>query len=482
MIDVISQLKEEVKRIEHMNSESNVRANVIRDLFLIECGYDVKNSIEEDSLVNGFCDLYVPIYGNIGLPIEIKNGKLPLKITDVEQLKRYAGVKGQRFGLLTNGYEYLLADFNIIPNPTIEGHSLESYVVFWFDIFKDKGNGRSELKYFKFLTRKHLYEDKTLYFYCDIAQYREWKFGQKLKKISWAAYRSTLYRFFDYYISNELDDENYSESFVREYEKIDISVFNRFVKHLEKDDGLLSTQTLRNTHSHLHNMLYELEKHRKIRIIGLGDNRKKNLARYEETDLRKPYTELEAQDIETILNFLKTSKNSVRDIVIFLLTITLGLERSQLLQLKWDDFDKGFKHLTVDERKIALPEILQKYLTKLKQISEKAKIKSPLVLQKRQKTKYKPMSEWNVNDVFNSFTKISKEKKWEMFSPQHVRNSLILSLYSANYSIEDIMYITGIDINNISKYISKEELLKRRSKNVNWKPLYDGLLCTAVEN
>ena len=167
MVDVINQLKDEVRRIEHMNSESNVRANVIRDVFLKECGYDVKNSIEEESLVNGFCDLYVPINEKIGLPIEIKNGKMPLKVTDVEQLKRYAGVKGQRFGLLTNGYEYLLADFTITPNPTIKGHSLDSYVVFWFDIFKDKGNGWGELKYFKFLTCKHLYEVKTAYFYSD---------------------------------------------------------------------------------------------------------------------------------------------------------------------------------------------------------------------------------------------------------------------------------------------------------------------------
>ncbi len=34
MVDVINQLKDEVRRIEHMNSESNVRANVIRDVFL----------------------------------------------------------------------------------------------------------------------------------------------------------------------------------------------------------------------------------------------------------------------------------------------------------------------------------------------------------------------------------------------------------------------------------------------------------------
>lgn len=482
MVDVINQLKDEVRRIEHMNSESNVRANVIRGVFLKECGYDVKNSIEEESLVNGFCDLYVPINEKIGLPIEIKNGKQSLKVTDVEQLKRYASVKGQRFGLLTNGYEYLLADFTITPNPTIRGHSLYSYIVFWFNIFKDKGNGWSELKYFNFLTCKHLYEDKRAYFYSDIAQYREWKFDQGLKRISWSAYRSTLYRFFDYYIHYELDYEIYNESFVREYEKIDMPVFNRFVKYLEKDGDVLSTQTLRNIHSHLYNMLYEMEKHQKIRVVGLGDSRKQNLSRYEETDLRKPYAELKPQDMETILNFLKTSKNPIRDTVIFLLTVSLGLERSQLLQLKWDDFDKEYKHIYMDVRKIELPEMLQKHLIELNQISQKAKIKSPLVLQKRQKNKYKPMDEWNINDVFNSFTKISKDKKWEMFSPQHVRNSLLLSLYSANYSIEDIMYITGIDINNISKYISKEELLKRRSKKLNWKSLYGGLLCDTVEN
>lgn len=87
------------------------------------------------------------------------------------------------------------------------------------------------------------------------------------------------------------------------------------------------------------------------------------------------------------------------------------------------------------------------------------------------------MDEWNMNDVFNSFTKISKDKKWEMLSPKYVRSGLILSLYSANYSIEEIMYITGIDINSISKYIPRDEMMKRVSKDINWEALYDGLLC-----
>ena len=52
MKDIIPLLQAEVKRIEHMSSESNVRANVIRGIFLKEFGYDVKNCIEECSTVN----------------------------------------------------------------------------------------------------------------------------------------------------------------------------------------------------------------------------------------------------------------------------------------------------------------------------------------------------------------------------------------------------------------------------------------------
>ena len=481
MKDIIQLLQKEVKRIEHINSESNIRANVIRGVFLKELGYDEKNSIEEYSVVKGFCDLYVPISNNVALPIEIKNGKDSLKIEEIGQIQRYASSKGQRYGLLTNGFEYILADFQIKPNPTIEGHSLESYIVFWFDIFNEKGDKKNELKYFKYLSYQHLYKDKVTSFFGDIAQYREWKFAQGFKRSSWTSYKSTLYRFFDYYISYELKDEIDRESLERAYEKMDMSVYNRFVKHLQNNKEVLSTSALRNMHSHLRNMLYELEQHRKIRIIGLGNSRKKNLARYTETELRKPYTELEVQDIETILNFLKSSKTATRDTVIFLLTVTFGLERSQLLQLKWTDFDNKCRYLTIEGRKLVLPKLLQDCIMELKKQSEKTKNKSQILFLKNRNNKSVPMDEWNMNTVFDNFMKISKDKKWEMFSPKYVRSGLILSLYASKYSIEDIMYITGIDINSISKYISKDEMLKRRSEKINWEPLYDGLLCRGIK-
>lgn len=53
------------------------------------------------------------------------------------------------------------------------------------------------------------------------------------------------------------------------------------------------------------------------------------------------------------------------------------------------------------------------------------------------------------------------------YSPKFVRNCLIKTMYSSGYSLEDIMYITGIEFNNISKLITEEEMLQHRSKKIN---------------
>ena len=79
--------------------------------------------------------------------------------------------------------------------------------------------------------------------------------------------------------------------------------------------------------------------------------------------------------------------------------------------------------------------------------------------------------------IFDDLAQITHDSKWKDYSPQFVRNCLIRTLFFAGYSLEDIMYITGINIKNISKYISMDELLQRRSNKINWKPLFDGLLC-----
>ena len=480
MEQIIRQLRKEYDRIGDNRQESNVRFHIIQNTFLHYYGYDIDECIEEKPVVKGMCDVFIPTIGNEALIVEVKNGNKPLCVDDIAQIQRYAASEGQRFALLSNGYEYVLLDFDIKPASNKIRNKLESYVVFWFNIFKAKGDDVSELKYFKYLSFDNLYKNQSTRFYCDIAQYREWKLEQGFKPISWVAYRSTLYRFYEFYAKKVLYKESYEKVGKIAYETLGMEAFDEFVKNHKRNNSDTSTKTLNNMHTHIYNMLYELEQHGKIKYISLSDSRKKNLIGYEETKERKVFSEIEAEDIQMIINFLKSKRNATRDIVIFLLTITLGLERSQLLRLKWDDFSKEYKYIDVNGRKIELCPHLQRYLKMLYGKLSKEKIKSPYIFQTYYNKKYRPMKEWNINDVFNNFAQITNDDKWKDYSPKYVRNCLIRTLFFAGYSLEDIMYITGIDINNISKYITMDELLQRRSKKINWDQLYGGLLCKEV--
>ncbi len=138
--------------------------------------------------------------------------------------------KKQRFGILTNGYEYILLDFKISSPPILKGTAYKSYVVFWFNIFRSRGNGLTELKYFQYLSFENLFKRQSTLFYCDIAQYREWKLEQNMKSVSWNTYRCTLFQFFDFYSNKVLYKEAYEKQGKREYEALGMNTIKEFLK------------------------------------------------------------------------------------------------------------------------------------------------------------------------------------------------------------------------------------------------------------
>ena len=146
MQEIIKQLRSEFNRRKDNLQEDNIRIHIIANTFLKYCGYDTEKCIYEAPTGKGYCDMLVPTIGNNAIIIEIKTGKKPLVEKDIDQVKRYASDKKQRFAILSNGYEYVLLDFDIASAPVIEGDALKSYVVFWFNIFKARGKGLTELK------------------------------------------------------------------------------------------------------------------------------------------------------------------------------------------------------------------------------------------------------------------------------------------------------------------------------------------------
>lgn len=477
MKDIIEKIKDEFNRIKDSRQEANLQHYVIINTFLKYSGYDMKHLNMGKRIVKGFCDIYVPTVGEEALIIEVKNGKKPLEVKDISQAINYAEEEQQRFSILTNGYEYVLLDRNIDANPKNHENKLESYIVFWFNIFNPRIKGLTELKFFKYLSFENLYENKTTHFYADIARYREWKLEQGMKATSWTAYRCTLYQFFDLYAQENNYKTKYESNGKKCYEKLDIDDFNKFISECKRHKRNSSIKTIENNFSHIYNMLRELQKHGRINHIILSDSRMLNLSEYEKTEKKKIPTTIKKEDIQLVINFYEKGKDAYRNIVAFLLTISLGLERSQLMELKWGNLDKCLKNIIIDDRKIEVCALLHKYLLLLDREVKAKKSKSQYILQNYSNGKYIKMSESGINEIFDKLKKMTNDSKWKDYSPKYLRGCLILSLFEADYPLEEILYITGIDLKNISNYITMSQILEKNNKKLNWQKLYDGVLC-----
>lgn len=480
MTDIIEKIRSEFNRIEDSRQEANLQHYVIINTFLKYFGYDIKHLEMGKRIVKGFCDIYVPTVGEEALIIEVKNGKKPLGVKDISQAINYAEDEQQRFSILTNGYEYVLLDRNIVANPKNHENKLESYIVFWFNIFKPRVKGLTELKYFKYLSFENLYKNKTTHFYADIARYREWKLEQGMKSTSFTAYRCTLYQFFDLYAQENIYKNKYESNGKKCYEKLDIDDFNKFISECKRHKSNSSIKTIENNFSHIYDMLRELQKHGRINNIILSDSRMMNLLEYEKTEKKKIPKAIKKEDIQTVINFYEKRENAYRNIVAFLLIISLGLERSQLIELKWDNLDISFRNIIIGGRKRVVCELLHEYLLLLYRDLKAKKAKSPYILQTFSEGKYVKMPERGINEIFDELKNISNDSKWKDYSPKYLKGCLILSLFEVNYSLEEILYITGIDIKNLPNYITTDMILNRKNVKIDWNHLYDGVLCSTV--
>lgn len=194
MEKLIKKLKEEYKRIEREQGlgEENIKINLVREVFLREMGYDLKNISYEKNVINGETDMWIVVNNEV-FTVETKSGNHVIVYKDIEQLIRYLNTQGREWGLLTNGQDYVLLNSKI---ETIVSENNEAHyanVVLWFNIFTPRQNGKNEHKLFGYLSKESIFEKRTTSFFKDIAQFKTYKFGQQ--EGSWSRYKSTLYSF-----------------------------------------------------------------------------------------------------------------------------------------------------------------------------------------------------------------------------------------------------------------------------------------------
>jgi len=151
-----------------------------------------------------------------------------------------------------------------------------------------------------------------------------------------------------------------------------------------------------------------------------------------------------------------------------LLCAYYGLERNTVHNLKWDDIDINKKSMIVNGRQCEMNDLLVLCFDNITKQNKANKNKSEYVFTSCIGGKYKKVNEATLNDIFNKLKNVNiSEELWTFFSPQYVRNCLIYRLFETGFSLEQIIYYTGVDIKKISNYISSDIIIEEGKKRYN---------------
>lgn len=451
--DILDSIKN-FRKILKRNNEENVKIQVIRPSLEI-LDYDPSTFDYEHPLYHrkGIADIAIEIRKNIYLYVEAKKGDTPLELEDIIQLSNYLHTKNIEWGILTNGNEFILINDKIESLVTDEtSHS--DKVVFHLNI-----NANIETQYIKYFSKDNIFNTKVTNYFKDIAQFKSYKYSNNTK--SWRCYKGTLFNFFDYYAQKE--------NKYRELKELRIDDFQDFLEHdknTKSNTGKTvdSVSTFKNKSSHLCSMLNELKKHGKLLNHNFECSRDIIINSINYEDTLKETIHLNEDNVSKIIYFLEHYKsNRLRDLTIFLLCLYMGLERSELHSLSFEMIDFNKNTIKIKNRLIPLPNKIISNLIKLKDMySNLLKPKKPKNLfYCYRKGIYKASSEGVLNDTFKKIKDIDiNTEYWSYFSPQYIRNSLIPQLFNSGYAIEEISYLTGMDLPYISKLIPYNDLCK----------------------
>lgn len=447
-MDKIKEIKDRFNRLENLNEE-NIKIKIVLDI-LIALGYDSETFDFEHKVYHRdqIADIAIKINDKEYFYVEVKNGYNGLSEKNIIQLAGYLHTKSIEWGLLTNGKELILINDDIRTQSTEES-ALEDKIVLRINLMTIK-----KVNNLRFMSMEAIFETGVTKYFKAIAQFKAYKFPGDNKNFN--VYKGTLNNFFNYFI----DKEN---KYV-DIEKIRVDEFKSFLEY-EQDKkknisrSVRSQSTFKNKYSHIRSMLQELKKQKYISHHNFEQERDKLIKELEYKEVSKDKNFFNEENVSEILKFMESTQSPVRNKVIFLLSIYMGLERSTLKNIETRMFDLEKKIIKIDERTIPLPSKLGLLVKELIKENKSKRIKGKYLFYTNYFKKYNVMTESAINDLFIRFKDINpNDKKWTVFSPQYIRECLIEKLFENNYSIEEISYVIGMDLKNISKYISSDKI------------------------
>lgn len=453
------------------DSEENLKSHVTTWM-LKELGYDEDKFDYEHPLCrvenkNKHTDIFIPIENELGMFVETKRYSKDLNYDDMRQLIEYMDLKSQiTWGILTNGRQIILISNGINVDLDFKKDYLKRVV---FNIEMNPATKQfKNAKYIKYFTMESIFVTHVTNYYKAIAQFLA---KHSISKESENKYKNTLWRFFDYYISNVNNEYKVFDG--RPYaplEEITDKNFVDFLKQIEPITRKASDKAPLAKCSHICTMYDVLEKNMYIANNTMKNVRNRVKAEYEKNELEKQLKNiLTPESIKIIMSRLG---NKSYKIIIFTLVTYYGFSRENVLKFlsaSWSIIDFKAHIFELDGVKYPLVRIMEENLKNMKKNYIEREIKNPTAIYVYKKgERYLPVSSNSISAVFEEIKKYTEEDiNWTMFNPQNLRGEVIYKMLCAGCTIEEISYITDTSLSQLVRYLPDDIIKKNGEKE--WK-------------
>lgn len=453
-------------------SEEDIKVHIVRK-FLILLGYKEEWFKYENPTFAEKRRIDISVYLNGDKKnlffVEVKKADNRLDISACSQLANYLNSENIEWGMLTNGLTYILFNNNV-KAPAHEKEILRFYLR--KPDLKDKNyqfkRNNNNLKYFSY---NYLFQKKVTEYFRYIKEYKL-TFNNLF---SFRQYESVLYNYFDYLSEQEL---------YFDIVNIRPNTFKNYLLYcIEKDNNrcIKRKETITTKYAYIRGFysktLEKTEKQNPFKDIRADDLLKDvSLKKHK----KETVTELLSKDeINLLLNSYNSSRNSLRNKIIFLLFLYCGLDVSEIQKLKINDINFHKNEINIENRIVPIhPKLIHMIKNYLDERKSK-KIKCNYLFYRRSDKKYTFFRKTNFNDIiskqFNTIKQIPSERK-ELLTPYFIKWSLVKQLYKNGVSIDEIVKFTGLSLTTINSYISIDEINKKANfKNIMKKHPYDDI-------
>lgn len=322
-------------------------------------------------------------------------------------------------------------------------------------VFAMSFTGKKDNNYLKYLSYDNLIgTTRNAKYFADITEYRNRNFNST-NKASWAAYGSALKRFFNYYAENKHD---YSHM---KYTDITFTDFEEYVK---ESTNINSETSAKNQLSYIKGFMIS-----KTGSDGeFARGRDELLARCQNV-LRKKndeFVDITADQVRELIKALSQDRNGTRNITLLLMLMGMGIERRNVCTMRWDyEITKDMTHIQMDFGPVVIPRILERYLKELRMEEPE----DAVYVFGNCKTNYiVPLREESINGMLTRINKTIKNHKGiNMITPAGLRRWLFLHLLDMQFSLQEIMCMMNISVDNLGSYIDDMKLRDRGKLLIN---------------